>query len=386
MHSSLRFAQLAALLLFVSCGGPESPSPAAGARTLLSLAERAATLVPVDPHVKTRARLQEQVALLYLDAGDVESARAIAADVQGWRRGSVLAAIAASAIEAGRTEEARAALAAADATVSTLARNPVEQQWRIDRIRQHIDAVRSLLRPGEVAGEDAIALGIATSTPEQARALLRAHESVPVTGDFDATRRVMVLFGRLHEDCTDPQLREELRQRLLQGAGDLPGEARIMLFVEVAAAALDHGDREAPAELLEQAARVLDGGDWLPDHRIRLAARIEATRYRLADAAQVHNAIRELYADYRAARERIIDIDRADALRAIGKALATAGDRARATEVFDEALTAGFANPNARPRAEDLVATCAALLNSAITTPVLIDRVRQQVDALRDPW
>jgi len=77
----------------------------------------------------------------------------------------------------------------------------------------------------------------------------------------------------------------------------------------------------------------------------------------------------------------------ARSLRALGVAWAAAGDAAMARESFRDALDAGLVNPNGRPRAEDLVATCLAMATSGTTPdPFTAQKIEEVRTQLGEPW
>ena len=84
---------------------------------------------------------------------------------------------------------------------------------------------------------------------------------------------------------------------------------------------------------------------------------------------------------------RIIYADRAAALRPIAEGYARLGDRDRALELYKRAVEEGVANPNSRPRANDLAATCASLAVVDLEPDAeLMARLREVSEGLGDPW
>jgi hypothetical protein len=71
----------------------------------------------------------------------------------------------------------------------------------------------------------------------------------------------------------------------------------------------------------------------------------------------------------------------------VAEAYAAMGDRAAALAVYREAIAAGVGNPNSRPRAEDLAATCTSMARADIEPDdALWARIRTIRDGLGDPW
>ncbi|MGA1708919.1 MAG: hypothetical protein ACO4CI_09550, partial [Phycisphaerales bacterium] len=88
-----------------------------------------------------------------------------------------------------------------------------------------------------------------------------------------------------------------------------------------------------------------------------------------------------------AKRETIFDIYRAGALRPVAEAHAAMGDRDSAAAIYRRAIEEGFGNPNARPRALDLSATCVSMASSGtLPDEATAKRLREIRGLLGDPW
>ena len=88
-----------------------------------------------------------------------------------------------------------------------------------------------------------------------------------------------------------------------------------------------------------------------------------------------------------AERERIAPIFRASALRPIAETYQSMGDNAAALALYKRVVEEGANNKNARPRAEDLSATCRSMaLNAAEPDSELWARLREISAGLCNPW
>jgi hypothetical protein len=110
-------------------------------------------------------------------------------------------------------------------------------------------------------------------------------------------------------------------------------------------------------------------------------------RIAAGDRAGAAEELRRLREQFDRRRGEIMSTRLARSLRAIGSAWAKAGDQIMARQSFRDALDAGLINPNGRPRAEDLTATCVAMAVAGVVPDPLtaqkIDAVRNQ---LGEPW
>src|SRR5262249_42652516 len=104
-----------------------------------------------------------------------------------------------------------------------------------------------------------------------------------------------------------------------------------------------------------------------------------------------HDGARRELADTRALfdaeRAKIVDIYRAGALRKVAEAACAMDDAGTASTLYERALEEGVVNPNSRPRADDLVATCTSMAVRAVEPNArLRARTHEICDKLGNPW
>lgn len=150
---------------------------------------------------------------------------------------------------------------------------------------------------------------------------------------------------------------------------------------------VDRGDLpRARAELAEARARIA-AATWLPDIRCALESRLAAARFRAGEPAEAKADAEAAGRIFDEGRDRIIDIDRAAALRALGSAWAAIGEGTKALETYRRALDEGAVNPNSRPRAVDLSATCVSMAIAGVAPDAAFrERAEAIRQALGDPW
>ncbi|MDA0373769.1 MAG: hypothetical protein O2865_08285, partial [Planctomycetota bacterium] len=112
----------------------EPAGPAAYRVELLQTAASAAAAFPLDPHVKTRSRLQQQVVEACLEVGAIELAASTTDEIVNWRRGLALAALAEKVGLSGDRAGAEARIEAALAEAQKVLQDPDQQEWRRDAI------------------------------------------------------------------------------------------------------------------------------------------------------------------------------------------------------------------------------------------------------------
>jgi hypothetical protein len=110
-------------------------------------------------------------------------------------------------------------------------------------------------------------------------------------------------------------------------------------------------------------------------------------RYLVGDEDAARRQLDGALEFYRANEEKIVNIYRAESLHPVAEAYLAMGDRARAMSVYRLAVEAGVANPNSRPRAIDLAATCCSMaVHGAVPDARLWARMREIRNGLSDPW
>jgi hypothetical protein len=365
---------------------------------LLDLAMRSAAKMPLDPHIKNRSRAQEAVvaACLQLD----QPARALAGieDIANWRRGTGYADYALYCAQHGRAAGAQHALGLAQ----QIADGPADadaQDWQRDRIRAGIARVwlalgradeAARLGAGVVASEagklqaDQAALAAAEDFDKQVDAL----DAILAARDFDASHNALQAFVQLHRSFYADVARRALAEdRIRTGCERLPATVHIDLTLELADSALDHADKAHALQLVDAAQGLVDGATWTDVDHVTLTARLAERRARAGDAEAARKQATAALALFTAQKARIVDIERAGALRAVAEALQASGDTPGALAVYRIAVEEGVQNPNSRPRADDLLATCCSMAQHGVQPDeALWARLHSIGNELGDPW
>ncbi|TAH36819.1 MAG: hypothetical protein EYC70_07470 [Planctomycetota bacterium] len=405
----------AALLLAPACvpqSGEQSPAEAASGATgsgadrpledfqgqLLDLAFQAATALPVNPHIKNRSRAQEAVVAACLELDQPRRALACIEKIDNWRRGSGYADLASFWAQRGDVTEARRCLDLAR-QVADGVHGETAQDWHKDRILAKIAATQLQMGLAQDAAD--LEAGLVASESGRvaaARALLLddgafdAHlamlDQVLAAGSFDQTRGALescaALFRRFYQD---QERRSQVEERIRVPRAGLPLLVRIELLMQLAESALEHEDRAKALELVHDAQLLVESVEWIPEDRIALMARLAGLRHRSGDAEGARSRADAALALFDAQRDRIADIYRAGALRPLAEAYQSMGDSAAALAVYRRAVADGAGNPNSRPRAEDLAATCCSMAVHAVEPDAeLRTRMRRIHAELSHPW
>jgi len=393
------------MLLFAAggCGrrtAVEIPPPltdvplAAFQRELLEAAFDTATAIPVDPHIKDRSRVQEAVVAACLQLRQPARAIGYIEKIDNWRRGSCYADLAFYCAEHGPADAAQQFLELAEeATRGDL------EEWRIEQIAIKRARARAQLKQTQLsaAGDDlggsaelspvAEIEGIVSDNgawEDQIKAL-DTHIS---TGNFDVVRSALAAYGRLFDRFyADSAKRCLTEDRIRASWGTLPVLVRIDLLIGMAEAALRHADEGKALSLTDDAQALFKGAQWPNRHRIPLAARLAALHFRAGNAEKARSDADAALALFETEAATIVNVDRAGVLRPLAAAYQAMGDTAAARSVYKRAIEEGIANPNSRPRAEDLSATCCSMALSAVEPDAELWALIHQIrEALGQPW
>ncbi|MEZ6017603.1 MAG: hypothetical protein R3F49_21015 [Planctomycetota bacterium] len=371
---------------------------AAQRKRLLELSFEAASKMPSAPHVKNRSRAQEGVVSAVLRLGQARQALEASAQIDNWRRGTAYAALALHEAAAGHAAAARRCLALAQ-EVHAEALEQDEQEWRADRLLARISQVKWAL--GDIEGAlalereidaaelaDLVAAKARDAAAEDYEAQFAELERLVGTGDFNLTRNALAVGAALHDRFYDNEARRaQLEAWITTAWKPLPIDLRIDLVERIVANAEARGDAARGREMTALVAQLADQVSWTPELRIAVQARLAKLLLRVGQSELALQRLGAALDLFSAERERIFDVFRAGALRPVAEAYAAAGQTDAALSVFRLAVEEGALNPNSRPKAEDLAATCCALAESGL---VLDDEFMARMEAISNglaaPW
>ncbi len=418
-HRPLLAALLACSWLASGCtdsgpecsGSPDSAPAVQGSagiapwRTeLLGEAFEIASGIPEEPHLRDKAKAQEWCAAAALELNRDDLARQYAEGMKTWRQATTLADIAGWYAERGDT----AAMEQFAERALSLA--PLARDWQQERIRVH--AARAYAKAGRDSRAKALSSGVGEAEQGKVEAVVAARSGTDdappaveagtptfdaqmeqvdewiMTLNFDLTRNAAEVCIALYAGCQDsPEQCARVERSVAAANGKLPPDIRIANLLALARIAADAGQRERAAPLVEAAEGVLNSGTWMPEDEVVQVAAIALGKHRIGGTEDARADLKKALVLYGERRESIIDIYRAAPLRAVAVTRAKMGDRADALDTFLMAVAEGSANPNARPRAEDLTETCVAMvINDIDPGDAGRARIREIRAGLKDPW
>jgi tetratricopeptide (TPR) repeat protein len=208
------------------------------------------------------------------------------------------------------------------------------------------------------------------------------------TGNFDLARGgidgYLVWLDRVIDDAP----RRARALTALSGAfPGLPLDLQVRYRVQLAEVLYSRGYKELAKTEVDCASALFKATVFLPEDTAPLGAVIAKARFRMGDADSARSELRALRAAYNAQSDLIVNLRRAASLRALAEGFLLLGDSDDAVESYKAALDAGAINPNARPRAEDLSATCVSMAMSGFQpSPEFMLRIDNLRAGLVDPW
>lgn len=346
---------------------------------LLTTAFTAASALPLDPHVKNRARAQAAVVSGCLQLDQPERAATYLQGIPNWQRGVAAAELAAWCVRHGAAGAAAAWLDLAETTAQAVLADPREQGWRAERIRARVADTILML-------DDAARRELGVEGSGGLTALLARVDAVLVAGDLEQmTGALLSCADAFAAPTVDAKGRELLLERARKAR--VPATVRIDTTLRMADALLASGAAGAATALLDEVQPLLAAGEWLPEDAARFAAQTATLRHRAGDRDRAIADLTTATEAFARDRTRIASVFAGQGLRPLAEAWHRCGDTGRARNLLRDALTTAVVNPNSRPRAEDLVATCLLLATAAIEPDAeLLAQVRQVAAGLGSPW
>ena len=361
---------------------------------LLSLAFDAATSIPLQPHIKTRARQQQMLVETALELNQVSLALEHAKGIPNWRRRAALADIAAFLAQEGETEKAKALIEQATAP----SEGDVEE-WRKDAVSVKVARALTILgETQEAADASASLVDVHVGKLELAKAEFGEDETFAqqvetldellASQNFEIMKNALNAYTQLYDRYyADVEKREELEKKIPAAWDDMPIIVRLELVEKLAHFAFQNGDREKAFAFVDQAQGFVDNYNWPEEHQIQFAADVLKLRAEIGHFDRVRVDGAALLERFQANKGKIVNIYRAESIRPLAEAYALMGERDRALEVYKIVLAEGRVNPNSRPQAEDFTETAASIVKFGLEPDdELWKQLREMRHGLVAPW
>jgi tetratricopeptide (TPR) repeat protein len=343
---------------------------------LLGYGNAAAMSIPVDPHGNDRSRSQERVVRAALAVDEVDVAERIAKSIPNWRRGMAMADVASRRIRDGELDAARRAIEDAKLVAAqNIEWRKVFVEGAIARVQLELDHATGAVPIGS-AEDRTVEAQLADLTPITAK------------GNFDEVRGALEACVDLYrEHYANGERRSLIESTVTSSWTRLPIVVRVELLERMTRIAIEHRDADRAKALLDQAKAMVDAAEWVPEEHVPTLARLAALRADAGDMTAARSEADAARETYRKRRDEMLNFDRADALAPLAAAYQRMGDAPAALDLFRLAIEEGAENPNARPRAMDLAATCATMAEAGFEPDeALKARIRTILGGLVAPW
>ncbi|MDD5328272.1 MAG: hypothetical protein PHY02_10760 [Phycisphaerae bacterium] len=392
----------AALLMFIcSCDNKAGEDRitdkpiAAFQKKLLDVAFETATGISVKPHIKDRSRTQAAVIETCLKLEQPKLASSYIEKIDNWQRGLCYANLAFYCAKSGYHKKAHHYLELA----GQIAEQDHGQEWRNNRIKAKMLQTQTHL--GQIDKADILRQDLADSnSDEQARAqakidteapfeeLVKSLDGAVSTNDFTMVRYALEVYARLFNRFYDDESQRSMIEEKIKASWEkVPVVIRMELLFELTDFALEHSDQKKALELVNEGKTFLDDGEWRPEHRIALIAKLSELRPLAGDIDKARADTDAALALFNDKKSEIVNIYRAEAVRCLAQAYKSIGDTETSLSVYKQAVEEGVENPNSRPRAEDLSATCCSMALYAVEPDAeLWARIYQISEGLGQSW
>ncbi|MBN2512503.1 MAG: hypothetical protein JXB18_06155 [Sedimentisphaerales bacterium] len=371
---------------------------------LLEHAFQTATMIPVIPHLKDRSRAQAAVVEACLELNQAEQALTYIAQIKNWRQGACYADLAMYCARHGLDQDVQKYLEMAKAIAEKEVQgnessDNSSQEWRRDHIRTKIAQTYVWLglmpqaeeiKASEVSSERGkLAIVKAMKGDESTfEKQVKSIDELIAMEHYDIILNGLKACAQIFkQDYQDEQKRNWAEEKIKTSWAKLPFFIRVELLTELANAALGHNDAAKAIKLVDEAQEIIDSRTWDVEHLLPMSAKLISVRFRAGDTEKAKSDADFLFIRFEAEKQTIANIYRAGTLRPLAEAFQSMGNKEVALSIYKKAVEEGIDNPNSRPRAEDLSATCCSMALFSMEPDVeLWSKLRQIRDGLGQPW
>ncbi len=362
---------------------------------LLTIAFETASSIPLYPHIRDRCRAQEEVVVACLKLDQPARALKYADKIKNWRRGSCYADMAFYCVKNGYSRE----MVQEFLDIAALVESTAASDWRRDTIKAKIARTHALMgnrsqadkfrrnlvdsQTGKVAGARAD-----LSDDKDFDEHVKSTENLIKTGNYDVTSNALDSLAELYNrHYKDERRRAMLEEKITTYWRRLPGFALVRFQMRLARYANDHNDNAKALEFVNEAQQILDESDWPMRLKLPRMAWLAEIRFLSGDEEKARADADAALALFEENVEKIVNVARAEVLRPIAEAYKTMENTQASLAAYKKAVERGVDNPNSKPRAKDLSATCCSIaLHEVKPDAELWEKIRQVRDGLGKPW
>lgn len=344
---------------------------------LLELAFETASSIPVKPFIKDRSLAQEKVVDTCLELDQPVRAVRYADKIENWRRGLCYAKTAVYLAQNGYgAEQILKGLDIAE----QIAAMDHGQLWRNDLIKAKIARAYVLLGEPEKAkqfdnnimdsgGDQTKETESASNNHISFEEQIKVIDAMPPLMDFELTKAALHAYAGLYDFYYDDIEKRDILEDRIRSTCDknkLPIPIQMELLMKLTQISLDHDDLTKALEMVNDTETYLRDYQWPIEEYIPLSANVAKLRFDAGDQEKARTDIDALLAFYDEKMDDIVDIYLAETICPLAEVYQYMGDTKMALSVYKKTVEASITNPNHKPQAEDLSATCCSMAVYAI--------------------
>lgn len=367
------------------------PSASFPGKEAFDWAFRFASAIKSDP--KDMARAQENVVDDLAEAGRLDEAILLAEKIEGWRRGSAFADLAARLAEQGRVSEAKALLD----RVERIRDNT--DGWEGPRVEAHVAQALATMGEAGKAGEIGQRLSAddrqyqgrsaATTATALARqgnyaAAMSALAPLDTNDDIDvAWWRTAGYLAIAKQEKVPLEKRREALKAARASAEKVPDWRKAESLQSVAEEYRRIGQTAEARACLKTAEEALESLPTTMAIRSPLLSNLARSWAKAGDKEKA----RALLSGATAHVDEAMLTERPAIWGNLASSYAAVGDEGLAWQTYDRALTAAAGLENARPRALGVVSVCRSIGRAGLTPSAAMQgRLDGLYKGLKDPW
>jgi len=360
---------------------------------LLDVAFETATAIPIQPHIKDRSLAQEKVVNVSIELDQPDKALNFINKIDNWRRGAGYANLAIYFAKNDNFLKAEEYL--------NLAENVADdaEDWRKDNIKVNIAKTYTLMGESNKAEKfESNFSGLETGKVEDVKAVITDEDDFDsqvnklddlITQDnFDITKNALMAYVNLFNTFfEDKEKRSIVEKKIKTFWNKMPIFVRFELLSNMTMFSIKHENKDKALELINEVQVYVDNYEWPLEYQMKLNAKLVEFNFLTGDKKKARNKADSILALFESKGEKIVNIYRAEALCPLAEVYQTMGDTKSALNVYKKAVAEGIINPNSRPRAEALSATCLSMaLNSVEPDDKLWSQINKIKNELGTPW
>ncbi|MFA5554878.1 MAG: hypothetical protein WCZ89_00115 [Phycisphaerae bacterium] len=362
---------------------------------LLEIAFETAGSIPVNPYIKDRSKAQELVVLTCLELDQPQRASLYIEKIEDWRKGVCYAELADYYVKHNFPKEAERYLELAQ----NVAEQDHRQTWRnnritakIARVKRNLGKSQQMENPAEDMAQEQInqtaEVNEVTKTGLSFEEQVKALEELIRTGNFEVAKNLLFVYAQLYDRYYgNLEKRSLIEENIKNSYVKVPVFIQVDLLVVLAESALRHSDKSQTIAFINEAQQLIESQQLTLEYRTPMMAKLIKLHFRADDIEKAWVDLQEELDLFNSQKYLLTDITRAKALRPIAELYQFMGDTQGSLSIYKQVIEEGVQNPNTRPRAEDLSATCCSMAFYAVEPDAqLWIRIKQIIGELGHPW